>query len=120
MRRTSSIATAAIDAASPPSRAWTWTSFTAAIARKAKRCSAMGSERARDGHQPVDRAQRLEGLAAVAAQAQRRRVVHVARGAFDEEAVVQPQYHAQRGRQPPEGSQPLVAREDLRLRARDH
>src|SRR6185369_4622041 len=104
MRFTSSTAARAAASALRAS-AWIWISFSAAIARKVKRCSVKGtrSERVAHADQSVIRAQRLERFVAPAAEMQRARVVHVARGSLDGEARLVAVDEAQRGREPAEG-----------------
>src|SRR5437016_10303989 len=113
MRATSSIALPAASRARCASSALSCSSFAAAMARNAKRCSAIAFlEGLREADDPVHRAQRLERRVARAAEAKARRIVHVACGRFDAEAVVEAPDHAQRRREPAEGREALVARQD--------
>src|SRR2546421_9343556 len=101
MRATSSIARPAASRARRASSACSCSSFAAAMARNAKRCSAIAFlEGLREADDPVHRAQRLERGIARAAEAKARRVVHVAGGGLRGEAVVEAADHAQRRREP--------------------
>src|SRR5687768_5455108 len=115
MRATSAIAASAARRAADPSALWMSTSFSAAIARKRKRCSAT-LERAADRHDAVVRAQRIAAGAAGAPLPQPRGIVHVSGGRFDHEAAVQLEDGAQAGREAAEGGEALVARQHLWLR----
>src|SRR5213078_3524298 len=122
MRCTSAIAACAAARAPAASAAWTWISFSAAIARNAKRCSAIrkASEGAAHADDPIVRAQRDEGLAPTAAEPETARVLDVPDGAFHAPAVVELELRAKRRGKPAEGGEALVAREDRRLRPRNH
>src|SRR5688572_7584475 len=128
MRCTSSIAARAARPAAAASSAWTCNSFSAAIARNVKRCSAMvfncrlvprprGLESAAHAENSIVRAQGLEELAATAAGVELARILDVADRPLEAPAAGEQVLRAERGREPAEGREPLVAREDPGLRA---
>src|SRR5688572_26424311 len=122
MRATSSIARTAAARASAASSQWSWSSFSAAIARKLKPWRATrrpASERAADAQDAVPRLQRGIGRRAVAAGAKDARVVHVADGELDQQSAFQLQDPAHRRGDATECGKARIARELGRRGPRD-